>query len=539
MVRENIRKYIAKTIPAGEIFSVDFQEKDPQKFGHYATNAALLSAKKEGKNPLETAERIAEALRKEKDFFARVEVAPPGFVNMWLSPSVLFGAVTEARGLEGAYGRNDSGAGKKARVEYVSANPTGPLHVGNARGGPIGEALAKALELSGYTVLREYIHNDAGNQVEKMGETVFYWCEKLQGRESAFPEGGYAGEYLSEVAGAFLKHSGGKATRDDLHAMTDFALRYIYAENIETLKRMGIAFDYVVKESELISSGKTEQALAELDSRGVLKEKEGAVWFQPNDEFLEDRETVVRRSNGKPTYFASDIAYHKDKFSSGYDLVIDVFGSNHHGHVPKLQALTKIFNFPSERFFVLLYQYVRLKRGSEVVKMAKRAGTYVTAKEVLDEVGADNMVFSFLLNSPNTHIDFDLEGVKAESMKNPVYYVQYAAVRAGSILQKAKAEGVIPLENFTNLTTPEDEFLIRKVAEYPEVIFDTARDFEVQRLTRFAVDLARGFHSFYEKERIVGEPAEIAGERMALVAGVLQVLKNVLATIGISAPDKM
>jgi arginyl-tRNA synthetase len=171
--------------------------------------------------------------------------------------------------------------------------------------------------------------------------------------------------------------------------------------------------------------------------------------------------------------------------------------------------------------------------------MAKRAGTYVTAKEVLDEVGADNMVFSFLLNSPNTHIDFDLEGVKAESMKNPVYYVQYAAVRAGSILQKAKAEGVIPRENFTNLTTPEDEFLIRKVAEYPEVIFDTARDFEVQRLTRFAVDLARGFHSFYEKERIVGEPAEIAGERMALVAGVLQVLKNVLATIGISAPDKM
>jgi arginyl-tRNA synthetase len=372
-----------------------------------------------------------------------------------------------------------------------------------------------------------------------MAETVFYWCEKLSGKSPEFPEGGYQGEYLSEVANAFLKKNS-KPTRDDMQELTDFSLQFIFEENIETLKRMGISFDTIVKESELVASGKTDEAIQDLENAGALKEKEGAVWFAPNDEFLEDRETVVRRSNGKPTYFASDIAYHKQKFTSTYDIVIDVFGSNHHGHVPKLKALTKIFGFNSDNFFVLLYQYVRLKRGSEVVKMAKRAGTYVTAKEVLDEVGSDSMVFSFLLNSPNTHIDFDLEMVKAQSMKNPVYYAQYACVRAGSIIAKAK-EGDIKEKkaDASLLKNPEDILLARLIAEYPRIILETAKDFEVQRLTRFAGEFARAFHSFYEKEHIVGEEAALASARLALVCSVKQVFQNLFAVIGISAPEKM
>lgn len=539
MLAQKIKDFVKNTSCGGENFSVDFQEKNQEKFGHYATNAGLIFAKKNGKDPMAIAETLAKELSTHKDFFEKVEPATPGFVNMWISPTVLHDVLNRVSKDKERYGANDSGKGKKARVEYVSANPTGPLHVGNARGGPIGEALSKALSFSGYTVLREYIHNDFGNQVEKMAETVFYWCEKLSGKNPEFPEGGYQGEYLSEVATAFLKNNK-MPMHEGLTALTDFSLQFIFEENIETLKRMGISFDTIVKESELVASGKTDTAIADLERAGVLVEKEGAIWFSPNDEFLEDRETVVRRSNGKPTYFASDIAYHKEKFTSKYDLVIDVFGSNHHGHVPKLKALTKIFNFNSEDFSVLLYQYVRLKRGSEVVKMAKRAGTYVTAKEVLDEVGTDSMVFSFLLNSPNTHIDFDLDAVKAQSMKNPVYYAQYALVRARSIMAKAKEAGV-PLNNidFSLLSTFEDVLLIRLIAQYPEIIMAITKDFEVQRLTRFAGEFARAFHAFYEKERIVGETPALASARLALVASVIQVFQNLFSVIGISAPEKM
>ena len=525
-------------------FSVSFQDKDSQKFGHYATNIALLLAKKRGGDPMVLASEFADALsQKYPDFFEKVETASPGFLNFWIRREHFLSLIPKIASEGKLYGENSLGGGKKARVEYVSANPTGPLHVGNARGGPIGEALARVLERSGYYVLREYIHNDAGTQVERMGETVWYWYEKLYGREAEFPEGGYQGEYLKEVAEKARGEMGNGLTRGDMPEITKFALDRIFLENFEVVHRLGINFDLVVKESDFINSGKTDAAIEELESKGVLKESEGALWFAPSDEFLGDRETVVRRSNGKPTYFASDIAYHREKFASGYDLVVDVFGSNHHGHVPKLMALAPLFGFPAEKFSVLLYQYVRVKKGKEVMKMSKRAGTYVTAEEVLSEVGPDNMIFSFLLSSPHTHIDFDLEAVKKTSLENPVYYAQYAHVRAVNIMEKAHAEfGEAEKgeeDDLSALSSREDIELLRQLGEYAEVIEDTARDFEVQRLTRYALSLARAFHAFYEKERIVGESPEVALPRLALVSASAAVMKNIFSAIGISAPEKM
>lgn len=539
MIKNKIISCVKNVIPEDVCMNIVFQEQDSEKFGHYATNVAFGLAHIRGKAPIQVAEEIrAEILKsKEAKIFKNIEVAPPGFLNFWLAPDVFYEELKVILKDRDSYGENDLGKGKKARVEYVSANPTGPIHIGNARGGPYGEVLSKIFEKSGYKVLREYLHNDEGSQVRKLGATVWHWYKKECGEDISFPEEGYQGEYLKEVAQSAFQKFGNKLKDSDIPKLTNFALVRIFEENIEVLKKLGIVFDYIVKESELVSSGKTGEAVRFVKSKGVAKEKDGALWFSPGDEFLEDREAVIIRSDGSPTYFASDIAYHREKFESKYDLVIDIFGSNHHGHVPKLKALTKIFNFDPSRFFVLLYQYVRVKRGNEMVKMSKRAGTYVTAKEVLEEIGRDSMTFSFLMNAPTTHIDFDLEAVKEQSMKNPVYYVQYAYVRASSIMSRADFKP--NNSNLSLLSSAEDELLARRLLQFPEIIEQTARDFEVHRLTRYATELARAFHNFYEKERVLAERKELASARLALVEASQTVLKNLFSIIGISAPGKM
>ncbi|MEK7541979.1 MAG: arginine--tRNA ligase [Patescibacteria group bacterium] len=430
MMREKIRLAISTAIREhyGAITVPDFSVAPPENPAHgdYATNVAMALAKAAQKNPMEIARELAARLDTEQ---WSVEVAAPGFINFYLKPEVLHDGLKTILAEGEAFGAVDFGKGKKARVEYVSANPTGPIHIGNARGGPIGETVARVLEKTGYEVLREYLHNDAGTQVEKMGATLWYWYSKALGEEGEFPEGGYQGEYLREVADRALRTEGRSL---DQARLTAFGLDYVFRENIALAARLGISFDRIVKESELLASGKTAAAVEELKQKGVIKEREGAWWFAPADEFLEDRESVVIRSTGQPAYFASDIAYHKKKFTSGYDLVVNVFGSNHHGHVPKLQALTKIYGFDPARFTVVLYQYVRVKRGAEVVTMSKRAGTYITAQEVLDEVGPDSFNFFLLMQAPASHIDFDIALAREQSQQNPVYYVQYAHARCAA-----------------------------------------------------------------------------------------------------------
>ena len=529
-IQQAIQKTLDITVPPE--FSVAPSENP--EHGDYATNAALALAKALKKNPMEIANQIAAKLETGN---WKAEVAPPGFINFYLKRGAIQDGLKQILEHGERFGDLETGKGKKARVEYVSANPTGPIHIGNARGGPIGETIARVLEKCGYRVLREYIHNDVGTQVEKMGATLMFWYREQLGEEGEFPEGGYQGEYLREVADAALRIEGRSLTPEEL---TRFGLDYIYKENMEVARRLGIEFDLAVKESELAASGKTGRAVEELKEKGAAKTRDGALWFAPADDFLKDRESVIIRSTGQPTYFASDIAYHKEKFQSGYDLVIDILGSNHHGHVPKLQALTKIFGFDPAKFIVILYQYVRVKRGAEAVKMSKRAGTYVTAKEVLDEVGPDSLNFFLLTNSPSSHLDFDLELAKEQSRENPVYYVQYAHARCASIFKNAEgrmseagSSGLAPLKEEEELN------LIKKLIQFPEVIEDTARDYQIQRLPRYAFDIARAFHYFYERHRVITDDAGVTDARLSLVRAAQTILKNTLALMAIAAPEKM
>ena len=547
MMREKIDMAIAAALRVcvGISGDTDFSVAPPENPEHwdYATNVALLLAKPLKKNPMDVARTLELGMRNQELW--TTEIVAPGFINFLLKPGVLHDGLKMILSEKETFGKVDFGKGKKARVEYVSANPTGPMHIGNARGGPIGEVIARVLEKSGYEVLREYIHNDAGTQVEKMGATLWYWYRKALGEEGEFPEGGYQGEYLGEVADAALRIEGRSL---DLARLTTFGLDYIYRENMDVVHRMGIKFDLVRRESELLSFGKTAEAIEKIKQEGVTKEYDGALWFEvaPLDQSIDQymvsgsQDTVVVRSTGQPTYFASDIAYHKEKFESGYDLVIDVFGSNHHGHVPKLQALTKIFGFDPTHFTVVLYQYVRVKRGAEVVKMSKRAGTYVTAKEVLDEVGADALNFFLLMHAPGTHMDFDLELAKQETQQNPVYYIQYAHARCASILKNAGIRNQeLGIRDFDLLKEKEELDLIKKMLRIPEVIEDTAHDFQVQRIPHYALDLARAFHHFYETHRVITEDAPLTATRLELVRATQMTLKNTLALMSIDAPDKM
>ncbi|MDP3710789.1 MAG: arginine--tRNA ligase [bacterium] len=541
MIRSEIRRILTEVINEkfGQQSELNFSVEVPEneEHGDYSTNAALVLAKILGKKPMEVANEIISKLETRS---YKPEAIQPGFINFFAPPEVLYKELSGVLEKKNSYGNSDIGKNKKARVEYISANPTGPIHVGNARGGPLGETIARVLEKSGYEVLREYFHNDAGSQVEKMGKTIWYWYKKELGEETEFPEGGYQGEYPKEIAKKVLEKFGEKLSEKDLPKLTKFGIEKIWEENQSTIQKLGIEFNEVVKESELLSSGKTEKIVEKLKNLGVAKEHDGALWLAPQDEFLEDKEAVLVRSNGQPTYFASDAAYHREKFESGSDLVIDILGSNHHGHVPRLKALAKVFGFDPEKFLVVLYQYVRIKRGKEVINMSKRAGNFVTAREVLDEVGRDSFNFSILLHSANSHIDFDLELAKKQSEENPVYYAQYAYARCCSILNKLQATSYkLQATNFSLLKEPVALGLIKKLLQFPEVVEDAARDFQVQRLPRYATELAKIFHNFYEKCRVITDDESLTQARLNLVLATKLVLKNTLNLLNIDTPEKM
>ena len=545
-IRKQINKAVEKLYPDIEVdFSVDWA---PESTGaDLATNVAMVLAKKLGKKPMDIAEEIkgylspanyGGSLPSQGESY-KVEAILPGFINFTLPRETWTGALQEILQQEGKYGTSKIGKGKKARIEYVSANPTGPIHIGNARGGPYGEMICKVLEATGWKVLREYLHNDVGGQVEKLGKTIWYWYQKINGVDSQFPEDGYKGEYPEEIAKTALQKLGKDLGENNISELTAFAMDYIFEENLKTMKELGIEFDVVIKESELQSSGKVTKAVDELKKKGLAKENEGALWFAPNDEFLQDHDAVIIKSDGKPTYFASDIAYHKEKFTSGYDLVMDVLGSNHHGHVPKLQALCKVFKFAPENFHILLYQYVRVKKGNEVVKMAKRAGTFVTAKEVLELVGKDSMIFFLLSTAVNTHMDFDLELARDTSERNPVYKIQYAHARINSILKKSEIRSTKSETKLKIINSKEELELIRELGKFPELVEEISKTYNVHRLPHYLLGLAERFHGFYERVKVITEDNDLTSARLSLVKGVMIVLSNGLKLMGITPAEKM
>jgi len=513
---------------------LEFKVEMPKEKSHgdLSTNLALVLAKKLNKNPMEIAEDIVSKLITDESFISDIQIAAPGFINFYYSHKFLEDNLRKILDLASDYGSLKLGEGKKASVEYVSANPTGPLHIGNARGGPIGDVLANVLFKAGYSVTREYLHNNVGGQITKLGESIYFSLNPDKLVENA--EIQYQGEYIKELASLVESKIGKDLDKDEfIPKAGEIAVEYMLTEILEDCRKMGINFDKITKESDLRLD--IPQVLEKI--KPSLKENEGALWFAPNDEFLKDRETVVKKSNAEYTYFASDIAYHAQKMAN-YDLALDIWGSNHSGHVPRIQAVVKALGFNPENLKFILYQWVRLKRGEEVVKMSKRAGNFVTAREVLDEVGKDAFRFFLLMPRSQTHMDFDLELAKKKASDNPVYYVQYAYTRISSIFAKIEEPNLTEAD-LSLLATDEEVALIRLILEFPQLIERILETLEVNSLTTYAIEIANCFHRFYEKHRVVSNDTDITKARLVLAKATQITLKNTLDLLGVTALETM
>ncbi len=524
--------------------------------GELSTNLAMILARQVKKNPQVVAQEIVANLEKEKSWIESISVAGGGFLNFVIKPELWQESLTAV--LDKNFGRADWGKSQKVVLEFVSANPTGPIHIGNARGGPLGDAIASLLQHVGFEVTREYYVNDVGGQIERLGESVLYWIQEKDNPEAPGPakdSNCYQGEYVKDLAKLALETLGDKIPEQEdkadlIRVLGKFGINALLKQIKEDCDLMGITFDSWVYEKEILGSGKTEEILKELTQKGVTKKHEGALWLADNsNELLNDRECVLEKSDGRPTYFANDIAYHVEKYKKGYDRLINVWGSNHHGHVPRVQAAVQSLGYDPKKIETVLYQYVRVKRGNDAVKMSKRGGNFVLAREVLDEVGKDAFRFFLLMRAPESHLDFDLELAKSQSQENPVYYVQYAHARLASIAKKAAEQGIELKEgekpNLQSLNLPEEFELIRLLLEYPEEITRAAQKFEPHRLSFYLLELAKSFQSYYskaktdERYKVLSSDIDSTKAKLYFSKAIQLTLASGLQLLGVSAPNEM
>lgn len=513
--------------PNEKPFSVSVPEQIEQ--GHYSTNAAFVLSKKENKSPMAIAKRLAEEIvKKGSGLIERAEAVKPGFVNIWLTPKALYEELETILDKRRYYGAGQKNK-EKIQVEFISANPTGPLTLANGRGGFFGDVLSNVLEFSGSEVEREYYVNDTGNQVLTFGKSLLAAAGHIP-EEEEFYKGGYILEWAKEHKDFISKHSnnpeavGERAAEDFLELIRD---------TIE--KKSGIRFNrYTSEKNHILKEGFPEKALSLFKKAGVAYEKDGAVWLKTS-EYGDDKDRVLITTEKAPTYFLVDSGHYLETKERGFTGKINILGPDHYGYVARIQAAAKILGLTNSR--VIITQAVRLMKNGEEMKMSKRKGSFVTFEELVDEVGVDVARFFFLMIAPETHMDFDLGLAKEHSMKNPVFYIQYAYVRAKGILEKTKVPSVDLDWNL--LKTADDSLLIRALAEFPEIVEGTALDFQVHRLTRYASRLAHVFHGFYEREHVTGEEPALSRARLELVSASLQVFENLFRLLGISMPEKM
>ncbi len=534
----------------------DFHIEVPQDKGHgdFATNIAMILAREAKMPPRKIGEVIAERIdTTHSHLIEKVEVAGPGFVNFYLVPTWANAVISDVLKYGSDFGRCNIGEGKKVQVEFVSANPTGPMHMGNARGAALGDALASILEMVGFDVTKEFYINDAGNQIENFGLSLEARYLELMGKQGEIPEGGYHGEDIIEHMKDLIEQEGDRFLYMDSPIRRAYFINYALEKNIERMKKdlenFGVHFDVWFSEQSLHDSGKVNEVIKILTDRGYTYEKDGALWFKAS-QFGEAKDEVLIRANGLPTYFASDIAYHKNKFDRGFDWVINIWGADHHGHIARMKGALEALGYDPDKLTVIIMQLVRLYRNGEIARMSKRTGRAVTLADIVEEVGKDAARFFFNLRSADTHLDFDLDLAIKQSDDNPVYYVQYAHARISSILRQAKEQGVdIPNVNnltqndvnkYANLLIEESEIeLIKKLADFPGEIKLAADNLAPYRITVYSQELASAFHSFYNKCRVLTDAQDLTTARLLLVMAVQQVIKNALAILGISAPDRM
>lgn len=553
LVKEEIKNIIEKAMAAQGLdgFGAEIELEKPKDAGHgdFASNIAMRLAKPAKAAPRVIADRLIGAFCLDGSPVERAESAGPGFINFTLKPDWFY-SVLELIQKEGAdYGRVEIGQGKKVMVEFVSANPTGPMHVGNARGGAIGDVLASVLDFAGYDVTREFYINDAGNQIEKFGMSLeARYLQLLLGEDSVkFPEDGYHGEDITQLMREYIELYGdrelSKDSKERRQALAAFGLEKNIAGIQKTMEQFGVTYDVWFRESELYRTGEVQKTIDQLCATGKAYEKDGATWFGATA-FGAEKDEVLVRSNGIPTYFAADIAYHQNKFKTrGFDTVIDVWGADHHGHTARMKGAMDILGIDPDRLQFVLMQLVRLMRDGEVYKVSKRTGKAVTLNELLEDIGSDAARFFFNLRQPSSHFDFDLDLAVSQTNENPVYYVQYAYARCCSILRMLEAEGIRVPEysqvDCSLLNTPQEMALLERLSAFPQEITEAALLYEPSKITRYTIELASVFHSFYNANRVKGEEEGLMNARLLLIDCVKTTLQNALGVLGVTALERM
>jgi len=535
------------TLSFEEIPGFVLEEPREREHGDLASNIAMVLTRQAKRAPRDIANIIIENLDKKGTWINSCEIAGPGFINFRLDPLWLTGVLPEVMIHGEKYGAVNIGQGKKVQVEFVSANPTGLLHMGNARGAALGDSLAELLKMAGYEVSREFFINDAGNQIYNFALSLEARYLQLLGRDVPFPEAGYHGEDLIDTVKRIIEQNGDKYAHMEQDIRQENLVRYALKEKLsdikETLEDFGISYDVWFSEQSLHDSGYVKDTIQELDKKGYIYEKEGALWLKSilsGDE----KDEVIIRGNGVSTYFAADIAYHRNKFERGFERVINVWGADHHGHVSRMKGAVQALGYDPDNLQIILMQLVRLIQDGEIVRMSKRSGQYITLRELIDEVGKDAARFFFILRDPDSTVEFDLDLAKSQSADNPVYYVQYAHARLCSILRQAAeqgytVDGIPDMERLKLLCSPEERELLKKMADFPGEIALAANLAEPHRLARYVLDFAAMFHSFYNSQRVLVEDNDLRTARLALISSTRQVLANVLRILGVSAPDRM
>lgn len=547
------RCYADETLSSGLFPAIIIEKPAHADHGDFATNVAMLLAKGEKKAPRAVAEALIGHLEESAEICDRVEVAGPGFINFHVKDDAWRRTLLDIDRAGADYGKSRAGGGEKIQVEFVSANPTGPLHIGHGRGAAIGDTICRLLAAAGWDVTREFYYNDAGQQIVNLALSVQARCLGIEPGDPRWPADGYQGDYIQDVAKSYLarekvdaddQHVTAAGDPHDLDAIRRFAVAYLRREQDQDLLAFDVHFDVYSLESGLYADGRVEDVVRRLMASGHTYEQDGALWLRTTD-FGDDKDRVMRKADGSYTYFVPDVAYHLAKWERGFTRVINEQGADHHSTVTRVRAGLQALGMGIPKGWpeYVLHQMVTVMRGGQEVKISKRAGSYVTLRDLIDEVGRDATRFFFVMRKPDSQLVFDIDLAKQQTLDNPVYYVQYAHARICSIFENAAEKGFVPPEAgaapLERLAAPEEMTIIKTLAAFPEVVEGSAHNFEPHRITYYLQELAGQFHSFYNRNRVITEDAELTSARLFLLKCVARTLKNALTMLGISAPEKM
>jgi len=550
-IQQLIHNAAAEAYRQGDIPSSDFPEiviDEPKldTHGDFSTNIALVMASVQKRPPRKVAEIILKYLDDRGGDIAKAEIAGPGFINFFVNPASWLPVLKVVHTEDTRFGAANIGGGERVQVEFVSANPTGPLHVGHGRGAAVGDSVANILSFCGYDVQREYYINDSGRQIRTLGRSVFLRYQQLFGENIAFPHDCYQGDYIVDIAKEIKKLKKNTLLEQSDDQATTYCARYaadiILADIKKDLTAFGVTHDNWFSEQSLFDSGHVDRVINEFKEKHIIYQKDDALWFNTSL-YGDEKDRVVVRNNGLTTYFASDIAYHHDKFERGFEQVIDVWGADHHGYIPRMAASIEASGYHRDQFKVILVQLVNLLRGGLPVTMSTRSGEFVTLKDVVDEVGRDAARFIFLTRHYESPLDFDLELAKQKTNENPVYYVQYVHARIASIVRKDREKGVSSeqwdADAVVRLTEPEEIQIMKALARYPEAVAGSAAYLEPHRITFYLMNLASCFHAYYNKHRVLTDDPILSRARLYLALAVQKVIRNGLSLLGVSAPEQM